>query len=184
MQYLKAHVFRIVRYTILQAKLCDDNKKTFTLDLPLDLSKFYDDLPDFSSVKKSASATATLKLAVDEGPVGESIKLSFIVETETDGDIVYSIDPDGSEWLLSGRVSGSMQRSGFMSLGFMGTCDVIGIPTAVGVLTSFPKIRLGTVSLQGGYTPLTMHSKSPGRFRSLATKNAIAIAFPTNKVPI
>ena len=169
---------------ILRAKLCDDNEKIFTLDLPLDLSKFYDDLPDFSSVKKSASATATLKLAVDEGPVGESIKLSFIVETETDGDIVYSIDPDGSEWLLSGRVSGSMQRSGFMSLGFMGTCDVIGIPTAVGVLTSFPKIRLGTVSLQGGYTPLTMHSKSPGRFRSLATKNAIAIAFPTNKVPI
>ena len=170
--------------TILQAKLCDDNKKTFTLDLPLDLSKLYDGLSDSSSMKKLASAKATLKLAVDEGPVGESIKLSFTVETESEGDIVYSIDSDGSEWLLSGKVSGSMQRSGFMSLGFMGTCDVIGIPTAVGVLTSFPKIRLGTVSLQGGYTPLTMFSTSPERFQSLANKRAITVAFPTNKIPV
>ena len=150
----------------------------------MDLSKLYDGLSDSSSVKKLASAKATLKLAVDEGPVGESIKLSFTVETESEGDIVYSIDSDGSEWLLSGKVSGSMQRSGFMSLGFMGTCDVIGIPTAVGVLTSFPKIRLGTVSLQGGYTPLTMFSTSPERFQSLANKRAITVAFPTNKIPV
>jgi hypothetical protein len=169
---------------ILRAKLCDDNGKMFTLDLPLDMSKFYLNLLGSSSTKKNASARATLQLAVDEGPVGEPIMLSFTVETEADGNIVYSIDSAGSEWLLSGKVSGSMQRSGFMSLGFMGTCDIIGIPTVPGVLTSFPKIQLGTVSLQGGYSPLTMHLTSPGRFRSLAKTSAIAVAFPTNKIAV
>jgi len=167
---------------VLRANLRSENEKSFSLDLPLDLSQLGDDLAKVSSSTTSASATASLKLAVEEGRVGEPIKLSFTVETAADGDIVYTIDPAGSEWLLSGKVSGSMQRSGFMSLGFMGTCEVIGIPTVPGVITSFPKIQLGTVSLQGGYRPLTMHSTSPGTFRSLANNSAVTVAFPSTKI--
>lgn len=168
----------------LRAKLCDDNQKMFTLDLGLDLSGFYHSLLSATALKTLASAAATLKLPVDEGRVGEPIKLSYNVETAAEGTIVYTIDPAGSDWLLSGKVSGSMQRSGFMSLGFMGTCDVMGIPTVPGILTSFPKIQLGIVSLQGGYTPLLMQSRSPARFRSLAKTSTIAVAFPTNKIAV
>lgn len=169
---------------VLRVKLCDDNKKLFSLDLPLDLDAFYLHLLDSNLPKVTSEAKASLKLEGNEGPMGEPTKLTFTVETEAEGEIVYSIDSAGTHWLLSGKVNGSMQRSGFMSLGFMASCEVVGIPTVPGVLTSFPKIKIGTVSMNGGYTPLKMKVSAPDSFRSISQTSAVGVAFPTNKIAI
>lgn len=171
--------------SILQVKLCDDNKKVFTLDLPLDLNALYLQVLESSEVPKAAvEAKACLKLAADEGIMGEPVKLTFTVETQAEGDIVYSIDSEGSDWLVAGKVNGSMQRSGFMSLGFLGSCDVVGIPTIPGVLTTFPKIEIGIASMKSGYTPLKVKLTLPDSFRSKVRPTAVGVAFPTNKIAV
>ncbi len=172
-------------FSVLQVKLCDDNNKVFSLVLPLDLNDLYLQLLESSSVPKApGEAKASLTLAADEGVMGEPIKLTFTVETQVEGDIVYSIFSEGSDWLIAGKVNGSMQRSGFMSLGFMGSCDIVGIPTVPGVLTSFPKIEIGIASMKSGYAPLKMKLTVPDSFRSFARTSAVGVAFPTNKIAV
>lgn len=169
--------------SVLRVILCDDNKKEFTLDLPLDLGELYLSLLGSDSPKKLGSAKAALKIDVDEGKVAEPIRLTFSVETEIEGDIAYSIDSSRTEWLLSGKVDGMLQRSGFMSLGVMGTCEIVGIPTVPGILKSFPTIKLGLVDLQG-YTPLSVTFTRPESFRSMGNTQSSAVAFPINKIAV
>eukprot|EP00934_Nitzschia_sp_Nitz4_P008430 Nitzschia sp. Nitz4//scaffold38_size140716//30069//34406//NITZ4_003131-RA/size140716-processed-gene-0.55-mRNA-1//-1//CDS//3329550030//8420//frame0 len=155
-----------------------DLDKLFEIELPLDLNEFYLNLLTTAVPPASGEVKATLQMEATEGEVGQPVKLTFTVDTQAEGDIVYSISAGGSDWLLGGKVSGSMQRSGFMSLGFSGRCEVIAIPAVPGILTQFPTIEVGCSSFKG-YTPLSVSYSHPDSFRSKAKTSEVGIGFPS-----
>jgi hypothetical protein len=172
---------------ILSVVLCDDIGKEFTLDLSLDLNYFYLMLWEGDSAKLAATLTATLSMDVNEGSAGEPVMMTFTVgskelsglkpEGGKDLQLFYAVDSEGSDWLIGGKVSGTMDLAS-------PSCEVVGIPAVPGVLSRFPILALRYSSGNGEMVPVRVKFQHPPAFQSLSKVDEVAVAYPSSKVSV
>jgi hypothetical protein len=185
---------------ILRVVLQDDFGKTFLQVLPLNLDDIYKQLRKEDEYAELHNATAELVCSVEEGSVGHPVpfvynlnlqslispkarKSSLSVSVASEGPrptILYNIISEGSDWIVSGKVQGLIdsKQSDIVSIPFR------GIPTRSGLLRHFPEIiieylPITTLSESLLRTPpITVLSKTPERFKSLAFTNSLSLAVP------
>ncbi|KAL7441224.1 hypothetical protein ACHAXM_007726 [Skeletonema potamos] len=186
---------------ILRVVLQDDFGKTFLQVLPLNLDDIYKQLRKEDEYAELHNATAELVCSVEEGSVGHPVpfvynlnlrslispkarKSSMSVSVASEGPrptILYNIISEGSDWIVSGKVQGLIdsKQSDIVSIPFR------GIPTRSGLLRHFPEIIIEYLpiatlseSLPARTPPITVLSKTPERFKSLAFTNSLSLAVP------
>ena len=185
---------------ILRVVLQDDFGKTFLQVLPLNLDDIYKQLRKEDEYAELHNATAELVCSIKEGSVGHPVpfvynlnlqsllspkarKSSMSVSVASEGPrpkILYNIISEGSDWIVSGKVQGLIdsKQSDIVSIPFR------GIPTRSGLLRHFPEIiieylPITTLSESLSQTPpITVLSKTPERFKSLAFTNSLSLAVP------
>lgn len=186
----------------LHVVLQDEIGKTFHQVLPLDLDEFYHKMKKEIEFAGMNTAKADLKIASNEGVVGAPAYFTFDVDINNLSDLekhmsgtdngydkcvqanvlLYSISCDDNDWILSGRVRGTVDRTlnGDENNSFC--IDFIGIPTRSGLLTSFPKFHLMYTSfsqLEDSSLPqIFVQCNFPDSFRSLPYTNHMALATP------
>jgi hypothetical protein len=167
----------------MNLKLCNDEGKTFWIDLPLDLSGFCSRLPVLdSSHVPTGTMPATLSLEKNRGLVGEPLEMTFVVDTggyessnpakHNSGRFVYSIGCKKGYWLLGGKVSGIIDCSGSQTL------SCVGVPVVPGVLEHFPTITLELLDSSGSSAPIHVECQQPETYQSMPMTEVNAIATP------
>mmetsp|Transcript_21215 Transcript_21215/g.34739 ORF Transcript_21215/g.34739 Transcript_21215/m.34739 type:complete len:1607 (+) Transcript_21215:45-4865(+) len=185
---------------ILRVVLQDDFGKTFLQVLPLNLDDIYKQLRKEDEYAELHNATAELVCSVKEGSVGHPVpfvynlnlqslispkarRSNMSVSVASEGPrptILYTIISEGSDWIVSGKVQGLIdsKQSDIVSIPFR------GIPTRSGLLRHFPEIiieYLPITTLSGSLSqtpPITVLTKTPERFKSLAFTNSLSLAVP------
>ena len=184
---------------ILHVILQDDLGKTFRQVLPLTLNTLFEQMRKEDEYASMNTATAELNCSAQEGVVGSPVKFTYEVDlsglsaingrlSSVGSDdikglpIVYTIICDEADWILGGRVQGLVDRnsdSGKFKL------DFVGIPTRSGLIERWPDIKLvyDASDFGGGKSmtlpPITIHSRYPELFRSLAYTHHAALACTT-----
>ena len=168
----------------MNLKLCDDEGKKFSIDLPLDLSGFCSRLPvlDFFRVPKTSTVPATLSLEKNRGLVGEPLEMTFMIDTsgyessnptkDNSGRFVYSIGCKQGLWLLGGKVSGTIDCSGSQTL------SCVGVPVIPGVLEHFPTVTLELLDPSSSSALIHVECQQPEVFQSMPMTQVNAIATP------
>ena len=175
---------------ILHVILQDEFGKTFRQVLPLSLNNVFARMrreDDFSSMNV---ATAELRCSSYEGVVGSPVKFTFEIDLGALGTsqqpIVYTVYCDEDDWILGGRVQGFVADN--KSTGTSFKLDFVGIPTQSGLIKRWPEIILeyddssqgaGTNSKSKALPPITVHSRNPEVFKSLAYTHHAALACTT-----
>jgi len=185
---------------ILRVVLQDDFGKTFLQVLPLNLDDIYKQLRKEDEYAELHNATAELVCSIKEGSVGHPVpfvynlnlqslispkarRSNMSVSVASEGPrptVLYTIISEGSDWIVSGKVQGLIdsKRSDIVSIPFR------GIPTRSGLLRHFPEIiieYLPITTLSGSKSltpPITVLTKTPERFKSLAFTNSLSLAVP------
>jgi len=187
---------------ILRVVLQDDFGKTFLQVLPLNLDDIYKQLRKEDEYAELHNATAELVCSIKEGSVGHPVpfvynlnlqslispkarRSNMSVSVASEGPrptVLYTIISEGSDWIVSGKVQGLIdsKRSDIVSIPFR------GIPTRSGLLRHFPEIiieYLPITTLSGSLSssltpPITVLTKTPERFKSLAFTNSLSLAVP------
>lgn len=160
---------------ILRVILCDDAGKEFSLDLSVDLDKYYLTLLEGSNPKPSTNVSTTLFIDSEGGSVGEPVTMTFKIDSkglESLESLSYSIAAEGSDWLIGGQVNGIVDKSSL-------SCQVIGIPAVAGELVNFPKLLLRQSTPKGESITINTQSQNPIAFQSYPKKSEIAVAFLT-----
>ena len=160
---------------ILRVRLCDDAGKEFSLDLSVDLDKYYLTLLEGSNPKPSTNVSTTLFIDSEGGSVGEPVMMTFKIDSkglESLESLSYSIAAEGSDWLIGGQVNGIVDKSSL-------SCQVIGIPAVAGELVNFPKLLLRQSTPKGESITINTQSQNPVAFQSYPKKSEIAVAFLT-----
>ncbi len=185
---------------ILRVVLQDDFGKTFLQVLPLNLDDIYKQLRKEDEYAELHNATAELVCSAKEGSVGHPVpfvynlnlqslispkarRSNMSVSVASEGPrptVLYTIISEGSGWIVSGKVQGLIdsKRSDIVSIPFR------GIPTQSGLLRHFPQIiieYLPITTLSGSQSqppPITVLTKTPERFKSLAFTNSLSLAVP------
>lgn len=175
---------------ILHVILQDEFGKTFRQVLPLSLNNVFAQMrreDDFSSMNV---ATAELLCSSYEGVVGSPVKFTFEVDlsalkSSSRLPIVYTVYCDEADWILGGRVQGFVADS---SSGTSFKLAFVGIPTQSGLIKRWPEIILEyddsspapVGSSKSKSLPLiTVHSRNPEVFKSLAYTHHAALACTT-----
>ena len=187
---------------ILRVVLQDDFGKTFLQVLPLNLDDIYKQLRKEDEYAELHNASAELVCSINEGSVGHPVQFVYnlnlqslispkarrsnmSVSVASEGPrptVLYTIISEGSDWIVSGKVQGLIdsKRSDIVSIPFR------GIPTRSGLLRHFPEIiieYLPITTLSGSLSssltpPITVLTKTPERFKSLAFTNSLSLAVP------
>jgi len=185
---------------ILRVVLQDDFGKTFLQVLPLNLDDIYKQLRKEDEYAELHNATAELVCSVKEGSVGHPVpfvynlnlqslispkarRSNMSVSVASEGPrptVLYTIISEGSDWIVSGKVQGLIdsKRADIVSIPFR------GIPTQSGLLRHFPQIiveYLPITTLSGSKSqppPITVLTKTPERFKSLAFTTSLSLAVP------
>lgn len=189
---------------ILHVILQDELGKTFRQVLPLTLNTLFEKMHKEDKYVSMNTALAELTCSAQEGVVGSPVNFAFEVDLSglsaikprnssggSNGSavkntsrlpIVYTVVCDEADWILGGRVQGLVDRnrdSGKFRL------DFVGIPTQSGLIKRWPKILLEyDASDSGGdksmpLPPITVNSRYPELFRSLAYTHHAALACTT-----
>jgi len=176
---------------ILHVILQDEFGKTFRQVLPLSLNDILAQMrreADFSTMNV---ATADLRCSSYEGVVGSPVKFTFEVDlgasqSSSQLPIVYTIYCDEADWILGGRVQGFVDGGSRTGRSFK--LEFVGIPTQSGLIKRWPEIVFEyadpspVASNNGKFKPLapiTVHSRNPEEFKSLAYTHHAALACTT-----
>ena len=176
---------------ILHVILQDEFGKTFRQVLPLSLNNVFAQMrreDDFSSMNV---ATAELLCSSYEGVVGSPVKFTFEVDlsalkSSSRLPIVYTVYCDEADWILGGRVQGFVADNSSDGTSFK--LDFVGIPTQSGLIKRWPEIVLeydDSSPVAGGsgkskaLPPISVHSRNPEVFKSLAYTHHAALACTT-----
>mmetsp|Transcript_44352 Transcript_44352/g.50195 ORF Transcript_44352/g.50195 Transcript_44352/m.50195 type:complete len:1544 (-) Transcript_44352:65-4696(-) len=178
----------LLQETKMNLKLCDDAGKVFSLELPLDLDEFYSRLSQLKSPKTIGTIPVILKLENNRGLVGEPLAMTFTVDspdnvisntaTNFEGiGLAYTIVCEESEWLVGGKINGTIEISESNSF----LCEIICIPVLVGFLNRFPTISLKLLTLSGSSITFNIECQNPEVFQSMPKNKVIGIASPSSK---
>jgi len=179
------HDLDILQETIMTLKLRDNTGKVFSIDLPLDLDEFYTSLSQLDTIKTMV-VLATLKLEKNQALVGETVGMTFTLDTRNyltsdvaknfEGiGIAYSIDCEDSDWLVGGKVNGLIESS-YSGKSF--SCEIVAIPVMPGILQHYPIIRLELLTTSGNTIPINVECQQPGAFQSISMTQVNGIASP------
>jgi len=171
--------------------LQDEFGKTFNQVLPLDLDSLYDKMRQNDEFSRMNSVTTELKLPVTQGLVGAPVSLVYRVDasslskpkrknsmessggTGDDFSLKYMLSYEGTDWIVGGKTLGILSCVDVKE--FM--LEFVGIPIHPGVIKTFPSLRVAYDSTEGHDVPrITVHSRNPDLFNSLAFVNHVALA--------
>ena len=171
--------------------LQDEFGKTFNQVLPLDLETFYDKMRQDDEFSRMNSVTSELQLSVVQGLVGAPVTLSYRVDVSTllkpkrkssieeNGSsrsnltLMYTLACEYTDWIVGGKTQGILSCDECKEF----TLDFVGIPILPGVIKTFPILRVSYESVDDHDAPsVTVHSRNPDLFNSLAFVNHVALA--------
>jgi hypothetical protein len=172
--------------------LQDEFGKTFNQVLPLDLDSLYDKMRQDNDFSSMNSVTAELQLSTAQALVGAPVNLLYRVDAsnvtkpkrkgsgEPNRDsgnafsLVFVLCCEDTDWIVGGKTQGILdcEKSKDFTLAF------VGIPVHAGVLKTFPALRVAYTSETDEYDlpSITVHSRNPDSFNSLAFVNHVALA--------
>ena len=165
---------------ILNLELIDEIGKICSLDLPLDLTDLYRE----ASVHDESDKTLSVALVLDtnEAQAGEPVNMAYKIDcsklsnsNDENDQLIYSVSPEGSCWLLGGKVDGIVNfEKSTRDL----SIDIVGIPTVAGLINEFPSIVIKHKS-RGGVTLLPVQVQYPAPFASRNYITHVAVAAPS-----
>ena len=112
-----------------------------------------------------------LPASATEGLAGVPVILTYRIDTaglaDLPGAVLYKIDFDASEWIVSGKVDGPVGKE----------VQVIGIPVRTGCIVEFPMLSLLHQN-DADSLSLPVKVSSPTHFTGLSPPSHMSVAFP------
>lgn len=171
--------------------LQDEFGKTFNQVLPLDLESFYVKMRQDDEFSRTNSVTTELQLSVAQGLVGAPVTLFYRIDVsnllkpqrkgsiEVNGSseheltLMYTLVSEYTDWIVGGKTQGILSCDDCKDF----TLEFVGIPILPGVIKTFPNLRVTYESAGDHDAPsVTVHSRNPDLFNSLAFVNHVALA--------
>ena len=172
--------------------LQDEFGKTFNQVLPLDLDSLYDKMRQDNEFSSMNSVTAELQLSSAQALVGAPVNLVYRVDAssvtkpkrkgsgEPNRDsgkafsLVFVLCCEDTDWIVGGKTQGILDCEDSKDF----TLEFVGIPVHAGVIKTFPALRVAYTSETEEYDlpSITVHSRNPDSFNSLAFVNHVALA--------
>jgi len=116
--------------------------------------------------------------SVAEGMAGVPTRIFYAIDqaelANLTGKIVYKIDADDADWILSGKIEGPVETQETSNQ----QISVFAIPARCGRIARFPGIKL-SLQNETGVTSLPVSVGASAVFTSLSPPNHVTVAFPT-----
>jgi hypothetical protein len=162
----------------LHVELEDEYGTTFNEVLPISVKP-----PSAQKSKPGGSQNVPVKviMSVMDGIVSSPVDIAYEIDMNglsglPAGIIMYAIDVEGIDWIVSGKVEGIVNRSESSVV----RLEFVAIPARPGILERCPALSLSFAADEKGYgsVPLAVNVVEPKPFDSICPTSHMAVAFP------
>jgi hypothetical protein len=138
-------------------------------------------------LEKLQSVPVKVIMSAVDGLVSSPVDIAYEIDMSglsglPAGNIVYAIDVEGNDWIVSGKVEGVINRSESS----VGRLEFVVIPARPGVLERCPVLSLSFAANDLGYgsVPLALNVAGPKPFYSISPTSHMSVASPMGALAI